>query len=148
MKKSDLKPGTKVLLSMSNEEYSNEDVVKYYYDEYDDNTLVATILDRPAEAGKVWITWEENNTYSEGEEAEVNINILTLESDRSKIEQEFKNFSKGIKAKIKEAAKLVLEANKMAKEAHASSLADMYDAVAPLINAMDNSGWRSSSWGC
>lgn len=147
MKKSDLKPGTKVLLSMSNEEYS-EEIVKYFYDEYDDNTLAGTILDKPAEAGKVWISWDESNNYSEDEEAEVYINILTLESDRSKIEQEFKNFSKGIKAKIKEAAKLVLEANKMAKEAHASSLADMYDAVAPLISAMDNSGWRSSSWGC
>ena len=49
---------------------------------------------------------------------------------------------------MNEAAALVNEAGKLAKKAHVESLESMYSAVSPLVNAMDNNGWRSSSWSC
>lgn len=148
MKKKDLKPGTRIIVSTPSDEWSQEEYVKYYHNKYDDTTYVGTILDKPATEGYVWVAWDEDDNHSEGEETEIGIDILTLESERSKIEDDFKLFAAQIKDKMKEAAKLVLEGNKLAKQAHASSLADLYDAVAPLVNAMDQSGWRSSSWGC
>lgn len=150
MNKKELKPGTKIVVSLPNNKWY-DGIVTYYHDEYGHNTLTGTIIDKPgnpANKGKVWVAWDKSDHYSEGEENELDISILTLESDKSNIEQEFKLFSKDIKDKMKEAAKLVLEANELATKAHASSLADMWEEVSPLVNAMDNSGWNSSSWGC
>lgn len=147
MKKSEAKPGTKVLASTAYDEWGDgEHLGPYYYDEYDDTTLVGVIRSKPASEGCVWVKWIDGDFANEEEEVE--ISLLTLESERESIEKEFSALSKEIQGKMKEAAKLVKEANALAKKAHAKSLADMYDAVSPLINAMDNSGWRSSSWGC
>ena len=74
--------------------------------------------------------------------------MLSLLSDRSILDKEFKVAEKQIKEKLKEAGKLVREADKIAQKAGAYSLERMYDATRPLVNAMDDSGWRSSSWGC
>lgn len=152
MKKSDAQPGTKVLASYSGayEEYGDEEVIAYRYDgEGEDyGTLVGVIRTKKASPGHVWVKWIEGDYREQlDEETEVDLNLLILESERSAIEQEFKNVSKEIKAKMKEAADLVNEAGKLAKKAHAE-LQSMYDACRPLINAMDNNGWRSSSWGC
>lgn len=146
MKKKDAVPGTKVLASYSYDEYEEEGLVPYRYDEYGDMTLVGVIRSKEASEGHVWVKWIEGD-YVE-EEEEVNLELLTLESEKSQIEKDFKAMSKLIKENMKQAAKLINESNKLAKKAHAGSLADMYDAVAPLVHAMDNSGWRSSSWGC
>jgi hypothetical protein len=148
MKKTDLIPGTKVLVSLPSDEWSDERYVKYYHDTYDEHTLVGTILDKKAKTGKVWLAWDESDHTSQGEEQEMDIEILTLESERSEIENDFREVSKLIKKNMEDAAKLIKESSKLAKKAHASSLADMYDAVRPLVNAMDASGWNSSSWGC
>lgn len=148
MKKSDLVPGTKVLVSVDSEEYGDHEMIKYVYDGgYDDYTIVGTIQDKSAEAGKVFVQWDEND-HLDLEEEEVEISLLTLASDRDQIELDFKAIAKLVKANMQDAARLIRESNKLAEKAHARSLADMYDAVRPLINAMDNSGWRSSSWGC
>jgi hypothetical protein len=146
MKKSDLTPGTAVLASVNDEEWGDSEVIKYVHNEYDDYTLTGVVVDKPASDGKVVVLWDENDW--DYEEEEVEIKLLTLAEDRSAIEKEFKNLSKEIKEKMKEAARLVNEAGKLAKQAHAKSLESMWDATGPLINAMDNNGWRSSSWGC
>ena|SRR5579864_8181577 len=148
MKKSDLKPGTRVMACLPREEWSDERIVKYYHDEWNETTLLGAIVDKPARTGKVWVAWDESDHTSEGEEQEINIDILTLESERETLAEEFKTYSKEIKEKMAEAAKLVNEAGKLAKKAHANSLESMYSACRPLVNAMDNNGWRSSSWGC
>lgn len=147
MKKSDLVPGTKVLASVSyddfNDSFSNHKIVKYFHDHYDESTLTGVVLDKPASDKCVIVLWHEND-----EEMEVEVQLLTLDTDRSLIETEFKSTVKQVKDKMKEAAKLVREANALAKKGHAPSLANMSDAIRPLINAMDSAGWRSSSWGC
>lgn len=152
MKKSDAKPGTKVLATYAPayEEYSDQEIVPYRYDPDCYGDLVGVIRSKEAKPGHVWVKWIEGeyleNLNEEGE-TEEDLKILMLESDRNQIEEDFKKVSKEIKEKMKEAAKLVNEAGKLAKGAHAS-LESMWDATGPLINAMDNNGWRSSSWGC
>lgn len=150
MKKSDLPPGTKVIASMS---YGNEfgddnedEIVRYTYDEYDDNTLIGVVRSEPAKGNKVVVKWIEGDR--EEEQEEVDVAVLALASSRPELEKEFKTAQKAIKDKLKEAAKIVKEANIMAKKAGAKNLESMYDAIDPLIDAMDASGWRSSSWGC
>lgn len=148
MKKSEAKPGVKVIASISYNEWGDVDpLTPYFIADYDDETtLIGVIRSREAQAGHVWVKWIEGQ-FEEDEE-EVDIKLLTLESDRDKIEQEFKKVSKEIKEKMKTAADLVKEAGKLARKAHAKSLQDMYDVCSPLIDAMDDNGWRSSSWGC
>jgi hypothetical protein len=149
MKKSDAKPGAKVLATMDNNEWDGAtgDIVEYVHDDDADYyTLVGVIRSKPASDGHVWVKWIEGD-FDE-EEQEVEISILTLASDIGEIEKEYAEVSKLIKANMKEAAKLISESHKLAKKAHVKSLESMYDAVSPLINAMDNAGWRSSSWGC
>jgi hypothetical protein len=146
MKKSEAKPGTKVLASTNYDQYGDgEHLGPYKYDEYGDTDLVGIIRTKSASAGYVWVKWIEGD--SSGEEEEVDVKLLTLESERSTIEQEFKKVAVEIKEKMKEAAKLINEAGKLAKKAH-TDLVDMGDALNPLVTAMDNNGWRSSSWSC
>jgi uncharacterized protein YwqG len=147
MKKSDLKPGTQVLASVDSDEYDGGGIVKFYFDEYDDYTLTGVVMDKDASPNHVWVKWDESD-FSEYDEEEVEVELLTLASERNSIEADFKAATKEVKQKMKDAAKLIKEANSIALDAHAKSLADMYDAVSPLIDAMDNAGWRSSSWGC
>lgn len=153
MKKSEAKPGIKVLASYSAayDEWSDGEVMPYRYDgEGEDyGSLVGVIRTKEASSGKVWVKWIEGDYLDslDEDEMEVDLKILMLESERSEIEQEFKKVSKEIKEKMKEAAKLVNDAGKLAKQAHAV-LESMYDVTSPLIDAMDNNGWRSSSWGC
>lgn len=146
MKKSDLIHGTKVLASINSEEWGDHEIIKYVHDEYDDYTLTGVVLDGPAKPGHVVVLWDDNDQDYELEE--VDIKLLTLASERGNIEVEFKSYQKQIKEKMREAAKLVHEAGDLAKQAHARSLESMYDACRPLVSAMDDNGWRSSSWGC
>jgi hypothetical protein len=148
MKKSELKPGTKVLACVPSDEWSDESIVKYFHNDWNETTLVGTVMDKPAKAGKVWVEWEESDHRGEGEEEEVKMDILTLFSDLPEIEKEYKEAAKTIKESMKAAAVLINRANKLALAAHAKSLEDMYGATQPLVDAMDNAGWRSSSWGC
>lgn len=146
MKKSEAQPGTKVLASTNYDEYGDgEHLGPYKYDEYGDTDLLGVVRTKTARAGHVWVKWIEGDF--DGEEEEVPLKYLVLESERPAIEAEFKKVSKEVKEKIKEAAKLVNEAGKMANAVH-SDLQGMHDATGPLIDAMDNNGWRSSSWGC
>lgn len=149
MKKSDLPPGTKVMASIDNHEYGDHKIIAFVFDgdEYDGAyTLTGVVLDKPAKEGHVFVSWDEN--YYDYTVEEVDIKLLSLESDLSNMEAEFKSYQTQIKAKIKEAVALIDEAGKLADKAHARSLESLYDITRPLINAMDRNGWRSSSWGC
>lgn len=145
MKKSDAKPGTKVLASTNYDEWGDgEHLGPFKFDEYGDTDLVGVIRSKEASPGHVWVKWIEGDLS--GDEEEVDLKLLILESERSEIEAEYKKVAKEVKQKMKEAAKLVNEAGKMARTVH-TDLASM-DAAYELVSAMDNNGWRSSSWGC
>ena len=148
MNKKDLKPGDRVLASMSDYEWGDNELIPYCVDEYGDYTLTGTILDRKStQRGFVVVKWDESD-FDREEEEEVDPNLLVLESDRDALNAEFKTAQKAIEEKMKEAAALVEEAGRMANDAHARSLQSLYKACRPLVSAMDNNGWRSSSWGC
>lgn len=148
MKKSELKPGTRVMACVPRDDWSDESIVKYFHDDWNETTLNGVVLDKQAKAGKVWVAWDECDHRGEGEEEEVKMDILTLESDLPEIEKDYKAVAELVKKNMEDAAKLIRESNALAKRVHANSLESMYDAVRPLVNAMDSSGWRSSSWNC
>jgi len=154
MKKSEAKPGVKVLASYAGayDEYTDEMIIPYRYDGdgEDYGSLVGVVRTKEASAGKVWVKWIEGQYLDslDEDESEIDLKLLTLESERSSIEQDFKKVSKEIKEKMKEAGKLVKEANDLAVKARLGNLAALYEASGPLVDAMDNAGWRSSSWGC
>ena len=134
------------MAGVNSEEYGDNEIVAYYHDEYGDYVLTGVVMDKPAGTGSVYVKFDDNDW--DYDEEEVDCKLLVLESDLDQIEVEFKAVSEEIKKKMKEAAKLVNEAGKLAKKARAGSLESMYDAVGPLVSAMDNNGWRSSSWNC
>src|SRR5271165_2670864 len=136
MKKSELKPGTKVIACMKHpaDEWSDDVsyVGRYTPNEYRDDYLIGVVLIKAtSNANKVFVSWIEGEL--EGEEQEVDVKVLSLVSDRGTLEKEFKEAQKAIKEKLKEAGNLVREANKIAQKAGAQSLADMYDVVDPLV---------------
>lgn len=148
MKKSELKAGDRVLASMSDYEWGDHEIIPYCVDDYGDYTLTGVVLDKKStQRGFVVVKWDEND-FDREEEEEVDPAHLALEADKDQLNAEFKAAQKAIEAKMKEAAALVEEAGKMAEQAHARSLQHMYSACRPLISAMDDNGWRSSSWGC
>lgn len=150
MKKSEAKPGVRIIASLVYpDNYGYEPAYVWYYtpNTYSEYVLTGVILDKEAEQdGCVVVQWDEGCDRDE-EEEEIEIEILGLESNKSDLEKEFKAVEKKISAKMKEAAKLVREANEMAQAAGAPHLESM-DASYQLVSAMDDSGWRSSSWGC
>lgn len=147
MKKSEAKPGTKVIATYEyGDEYGDQtpSIVPYAANDYDDYTLVGVIRSKESSAGKVWVKWIEGE-LTEEDDQEVELKVLSLESERSELEKEFKETTKLVKEKMQEAAKLVNEAGRLVKPRR---LERMYEAVRPLVSAMDSNGWRSSSWGC
>lgn len=148
MKKSELKPGDRVIASRSDYEWGDNEIIRYCVDEYDDYTLKGSVLDeKSSQRGFVVIRWDDNNSFGLGDE-EVDPSILVLESDKQQLDAEFEIAQKAIKKKMEQAAALVEEAGQLATDAHARSLQHLYSVCRPLVNAMDNNGWRSSSWGC
>lgn len=150
MKKINAKVNARVIASYAPNYEETYDVVPFSYNEIDETKLVGVILDKPATAGNVWVKFIEGEYLESVENVELEFRIkdLILESEQYTLEEEFRKANKDIKNKILEAAKLIKEANSIAKTSHLGRLANIYAAIVPLINAMDDSGWRSSSWGC
>ena len=132
-----------------------------YYDSYGDNATTGKLRYDPDNSpdygeivsiladDKVMVKWDSD--WMNEHNKPVDVSTLLPEADiktlLTKLEQEFNDVEKQIKEKLKEASKAVKEAQKLAKKT-GRDLADMYDAVYPLRNAMDSAGWHSSSWGC
>lgn len=70
-----------------------------------------------------------------------------MQDEQAKLEEEFARVEEIVKEKLAEAAKLVNEAAKLASDAD-TDIQEMYDATRPLERAMENAGWRTSSWHC
>lgn len=65
----------------------------------------------------------------------------------SKLESEFKAVENHIKDKLQVAARAIAEASEIASGAK-MDLSSMWEATRPLMNAMDEVGWRTSSLNC
>ena len=66
---------------------------------------------------------------------------------QAQLEAEFAKVEEACKEKLAEAAKLINEAAAMASDADVD-IQEMYEATRPLERAMENAGWRTSSWHC
>jgi hypothetical protein len=131
------------------------------YDDYDEGTKPGKLRYDPHSSpdygvvsdlltnGQVMVKWDDE--WKNKNNHPVDVSSLALESvlkeKLSSLEEEFLEIEKEIKIKMKEASVKIKEASKLAKKT-GHSLEEMYDAVSPLVNAMDAAGWRSSSWGC
>ena len=121
-------------------------VVPLRYD-IDNGLLVGSITD--IAANKITVQWD--NSWSHKSEV-VSAKDLITEAEGlekySELEAEFLETQKELKVKVKEIAKGIHEANKIAKKT-GHNLADMFDLVySDLYPAMDAAGWRTSSFGC
>ncbi len=116
------------------------------YDEY--NELFAGKIVALPTPGKALVQWDDKNY---GLHPEVDLDQILPEAVAQKkyarLEEEFHELEQQISDKMKEAAKLLREANKLAKKS-GRNLHDMWEATSPLLNAMDASGWHSSSFDC
>ena len=141
MKKKTFKVGDRVLLlERSDLETHNE------YE--DDDTCRGEVLSI-SEEGKFKCKWDQvwgqpNPSDHTAEEL-----ISEKEADKilSKLEKEYEAWASPIRKKMEEAAKLLEQAGKMADK-QGRELAEMHEVVGPLISAMDNLGWRTSSLSC
>lgn len=109
---------------------------------------VTSILEADKQATVKW----DNQWYAKYNDAPIDFTELMHEESfkklHTKLEEKYNTAEKEIVQKMKQAGKLVKEANKLAKKLTGRELSDMYEAISPLVDAMDSSGWRSSSWGC
>lgn len=71
-----------------------------------------------------------------------------LEDEQSRLEREFEEAKTSIEEKLNAAAKLIDEAAAIANSKDVSMLDDMYVETRALERAMENAGWRTSSWHC
>jgi molecular chaperone DnaK (HSP70) len=69
-----------------------------------------------------------------------------LQDEKERLEKEFEEVEKLCSANLRDAAKLINDAAKMAAK-QGVSVQDM-DGVYDLERAMDNAGWNTSSWSC
>jgi hypothetical protein len=144
MKKKDLVIGARVVPLNDLKNYNPQD-------SYIDIGIIVTEPVKDALTGnlKVYVKWDPDGTCDPSEEEVSSLELESVaEPKLSKLDAEFKVYEKAVLAKMKEAGKLIREANKLSKKAGVESLNDMYDSTYPLFNAMDAAGWRTSSLGC
>lgn len=75
------------------------------------------------------------------------ITEVEAEEILSKLEAEFEVWAGPIRKKLKQAGKLLKEAGELADK-QGRDLTEMWDITGPLISAMDEIGWRTSSLTC
>src|SRR5574338_893740 len=136
--------GYAMMEKWENEWDSHSKLVPLYISDYMEEPDYGVVTDVLSN-GNVKVKWDANSNQEDEEEYEAAHLLLEkdLKAKLVTLDKEFKETTKQIKEKMKEAAALVKEANKLAKKT-GNTLEEMYDAVRPLVNAMDSSGWRSS----
>lgn len=147
MKKKDAVVGARVAEKLERYEECGNDC---------EGTIVSERTPGEAGPGNVMVEWDLYDYQKQAKEKPVAYahplkNLLPAKEAKlhfDKLEAEFKAYEKEVLVKMKEAGKLIREANKLAKKAGVENLNDMYDATYPLYNAMDAAGWRTSSFGC
>lgn len=118
---------------------------KLKFNQYEDSTKYGTII--ALDVGVLEVKWDFSWVKFNNLKLE---NLVPEEEYRQKyneLELEFNTESDKIKLKMEEASELILEASLSAKKL-GFNLVDMYDAVNPLLRAMDNVGWSTSSLNC
>lgn len=117
--------------------------------EYEDDDCTRGVIKGIVEPGKYSVKWD--SSWTKPNPSTLAANELMLESEANTIleslQAEYEKYAAPIRAKVKEAAKLLEEANTLAAK-QARELTEWHDVVEPLLGAMDDIGWRTSSLSC
>lgn len=117
------------------------------WDQYENYIVAGEVLSVDAE-DNLTVKWDDDcyrkNTVHKSSELilEKEANIIL-----SKLEEEFEVWANPIRIKIKEAAKSLEEANELAI-LNKKELVKLHSIVSPLIYALNNIGWETSSFSC
>lgn len=128
--------GEKIKYGHVKEVLPNEEVKVLWEDSYLNLKVVNQMTSRFERTEPVTVSI--HDLFSE-EEAKEQLSIL---------ESEFKAVEKEIQEKLELAGALIKEANNLSKKVGQSSVSEMYDAIQPLYDAMDDCGWSTSSFSC
>lgn len=136
--KHNLKIGDRVAAIMDN------DTGKIIYDHDEAPAYgVLTVLE-----GSTWdVKWDDKYTQTEWFDFSQLHPEEKFKEQYNALEIQYNEVSRQIKENMKEAGKLLKDSNKLAQKI-GKDLHDMYDALDPLLSAMDSSGWRTSSFNC
>ena len=117
--------------------------------EPDFGTIVEVVSDT-----QVRVLWDWQKPYANQPTGEPNLfevaDLITetkAQKEFASLEKEWHKFSKPLIAKMEQAAKLIREVNKKVQK-EGFDLNEMYDLTDPLEQAMEDSGWNTSSWNC
>lgn len=118
------------------------------HNEYEDDVTRGEVKSI-GEDGKYSVKWDDSWVTPNLGKHDASELINEDEADKilSKLEKEFEEWAGPIREKMEAAATLLEEAAKMASKKK-RDLTEMHELTAPLINAMDDIGWRTSSLSC
>ncbi len=109
------------------------------------------VLSHDAASGLYLVEWDKAyyaKTTTITKEPASALKLLTVaQAEQSKLDAEFAEIESQCREKLAAAASLISEATAIANSKH-TSLQDMYEATSPLMRALDDAGWSSSSMGC
>lgn len=80
-------------------------------------------------------------------ESQVEAEEAKMMKENEKLEEEFADLTTQIQEKLAQAAKLISESTSLAEEA-GTDLQSLYDETRPLMRALDDAGWSTSSMRC
>lgn len=133
------KLGTKVFLAEDGDELSKLD--SSFNDDY--QSVIEASVTREVKDNLVLLT-----CTADGVPFEVEEDLLLTEQEYKEFLNLKSAFEKDLSDKIAKAAELISEAQELTLNYKGHDLREMYDLVRPLLNAMDNVGWNTSSLMC
>ena len=116
------------------------------WNEYEDDTTRGVVESIDPE-GKVHVKWDDSWHKPSTHNADDLISEAEGDKILAKLEKDFEKWAGPIRKKIELAAKYLSEAGELANKQN-KDLSEMHEIVGPLIGAMDDLGWRTSSLSC
>jgi hypothetical protein len=119
------------------------------HNEYEDDDCTRGVVKSVDKDGKLTVKWDSSWRTTNPSKHDASELMAEEEANKilDKLEAEYEVWAGPIREKIKEAAKLLAEADKLANK-QKRDLTEMHEIVGPLIGAMDDVGWRTSSLSC
>jgi len=117
------------------------------HNEYEDNSVRGVVQE--VKGDKLLVKWDYSWHRPNPQEVSVEEVVSEDEANKilSKLEEEYEAWAAPIREKIAAAAELLIEAGDLAGKKKLD-LAGMRQLANPLLSAMDNLGWRTSSFSC
>lgn len=137
------KLGTKVFFGKDHD-YDDDEFFKLdssFNDDY--HSVAEAIITREVENNLVLIS-----TNFSDKDFEIETDLLLSEEEYKEFLNLKSAFEKDLSDKLNKAAELISEAQALTMNYKQCNLSEMYDLVFPLLKAMDNIGWNTSSLGC